>query len=292
MDSLEIWDFINPALKVLLYLATFGTVGTILFATHFGKYQSFASAHFCGKLTKKIAVIGAVISVASFFSIAGNLGGSLGSVIDAVMLQLALDSKSGVASLIAFTGFSLTVITAKTMAQPSNPIPLLGSALILLSLVVVGHASRIGLGTQVLLLIHLVGIAYWLGSLIPFHRMSHSSEEENLPFIAHRFGVLGMGYIGALVIGGVGFAYNLLGGLSELFSTNYGNVLLAKVMLVTVILSLGAYNKFRVVPLFSDNYAIAAQKLRFSIRYECALALCILALSSFLTTSVSLPRDI
>ena len=289
---MEIWDFINPALKVLLYLAVFGTVGTILFATHFGKYQSFASAYFCENLIKKSGAIGVVVSAASFFSIAGNLGGNLGSVLDAMMLQLALDSKAGVASLIGLTGFSLTIITAKTMRQPSNPIPLLGSALILLSLVVVGHASRKGLGVQVLLLIHLVGIAYWLGSLIPFHRMSQSGEEENLPFIAHRFGMLGMGYIGALVIAGVGLAYNLLGGLSQLLSTNYGNVLLAKVMLAIFILSLGAYNKFRVVPLIIDNYAIGAQKLRCSIRYECALAIFILVLSSFLTTSLSLPFGI
>ena len=289
---MEIWDFINPVLKVLLYLTAFGTAGTILFATHFGKHQSFTSAYVCGNLIQKSAVIGVVISTTSFFSIAGNLGGNLGAVLDPMMLQLALDSKAGVASLIAFAGFSLTIITAKTMRKPSNPITLLGGALVLLSLVVVGHASRKGLGTQVLLIIHLAGIAYWLGALIPFHRMSQSGEEENLPFIAHRFGVLAMVYIATLVIGGVGLAYYLLGSLSQLFATTYGNVLLAKVMLATVILSLGAYNKFRVVPLLIDNYAIGAQKLRSSIRYECALALFILVLSSFLTTSLSLPFDI
>ena len=85
------------------------------------------------------------------------------------------------------------------------------------------------------------------------------------------------------------FAYILIGDLSLLLSTVYGNVFLMKITLVSALLGLGAVNKFRLVPLMKLEPSIGAQRLRNSIQIEMLIALLILSFSGFLTTSTTLP---
>ena len=82
---------------------------------------------------------------------------------------------------------------------------------------------------RVRLFFHLVGISFWIGSLLPLLHLSLSSNTANLYLIAHRFGILAVYYVSGLLVAGAGFTYALLGSdLSLLLSTSYGNVLLAK----------------------------------------------------------------
>ena len=286
---MDIWTLINPFLRVLLYLSSFGSIGTILFALHFGKNQSPAGVRYCQSLVKRSASLGVVASLSIFLSVAGNMGGDFMSALDMIMLQLAFESKAGLASLITLAGFVILKITSKSSSQLGLVASLVGSLLVLSSFVAIGHSTKEGILTQSLLLIHLVGVAYWLGSLMPFRWMCQSGGEERLYIIAHRFGVLALGYVGALVISGLAFAYILLGSFSALINTTYGNVLLTKLATVSLILSLGALNKFRLVPLLIKNEVIGTKRLRSSVHFELGLALLILVFSSLLTTSLTLP---
>ena len=286
---MDIWSFVNPFLRVLLYFASFGAVGTILFVLHFGKYQSFRGVRYCRSLVKTSAIMGVLVSIVGFLSLAGNMGGDIVSVFDPIMLQLALESKASLALLTALPGFVILVITGKGESRLTAVTSVFGVVLILLSFLLIGHATKDDLVTQSLLLIHLVGIAFWLGSLLPFRWMCLAGDNENLHFIAHRFGMLAMGYIGVLVIAGLAFAYKLLGSFSALIDTSYGNVLAVKLIAVLFILLLGALNKFRVVPLLIDNQDVGVKRLQSFVNFELALALLILIFSSILSTSLTLP---
>ena len=289
---MDIWSITNPFLKTLLYLSLLGTVGTLLFSLHFSKYQSLAGVRYCQSLINKSASLGIIVSLGTFFSVAGNMGGDFVSAIDMIMLQLAFESKVGLASLIALLGFVILRVTNKSTSQLGFVISLIGLILVLLSFVISGHSTKDGFITQSLLLIHLVGISYWLGSLLPFSWMCISDDDENLYIITHRFGVLAIGYIMALMISGFIFAYHLIGSFYALINTSYGNVLLAKLVAVFLILSLGALNKFKLVPLLIRNPTVGAKRLRSSVNFEILLALIILGFSSLLTTSLTLPMGI
>lgn len=289
---MDIWSITNPFLKALLYLSLLGTVGTLLFSLHFNKYQSLAGVRYCQSLIKKSASLGIIVSLGTFFSVAGNMGGDFVSAIDMIMLRLAFESKLGLASLIALLGFVILRVTNKSTSQLGFVISLIGLILVLLSFVISGHSTKDGFVTQTLLLIHLVGISYWLGSLLPLSWMCISDDDENLHIITHRFGVLAIGYIMALMISGFIFAYHLIGSFYALINTSYGNVLLAKLVAVFLILSLGALNKFKLVPLLIKNPTIGAKRLRSSVNFEILLALIILGFSSLLTTSLTLPMGI
>ncbi len=165
-----------------------------------------------------------------------------------------------------------------------------GILLTLSSFALVGHATIAGPIAQLPLVIHLLGLSYWLGSFLPLRELCISSSDgANIHHIAHRFGIYAMGYVGDLLLAGILFAYLLLSDLSLLFASTYGNVLLAKLATVSLLLILGAINKFRLVPSLLDDPQVGARRLRKSIHYEMILSLLVLATTGFLTTSVSLP---
>ena len=105
------------------------------------------------------------------------------------MLQLALESKSGVGFLTAFISF-MVMSTAHRLRGHANRFGLLvSSAALLLSFTMSGHSQLGGFLSQLLLMVHLFGIAFWLGALFPFLGCV-CNLTHNLSIVAHRFGVL------------------------------------------------------------------------------------------------------
>ena len=114
-------------------------------------------------------------------------------------------------------------------------------------------------------------------------------EEENLFQVAHRFGVYAVYYIGILLISGLILGTILVGGIEQLLNSDYGKAFLLKLGFVTILLVLGALNKFRLVPQLENNDFFYAMKLRKSINIEIGILFIILVISSLLTTSIELP---
>ena len=286
---MDVWIVINPILKVLLYAASFLSVGIFLFRLHFAKHLTVAQNEYCNALAFKAASVGVVTTLLMVLSVAGNLGGGIDSVVEPLMLQLALESKSGTGYLTAFLGFTGMLIANRLRGYSNSVGSLVSSATILLSFTMSGHSQLGGFLSQSLLMIHLFGIAFWLGALLPFRWMCLQHDTHNLNIIAHRFGVLALGYVSLLLSAGLGYAYLLLGDVSLLFTTQYGNVFLVKVVLVMSLLSLAALNKFKLVPSLVSKQTNAVMQFRRSVQFEIAIALIILAVSSLLTTSMTLP---
>jgi len=114
-------------------------------------------------------------------------------------------------------------------------------------------------------------------------------DQHNLKIVAHRFGVLAMGYVGLLLGAGLGYAYLLLDEFSLMFTSKYGNILLVKVVLVVSLLSLAAINKLKLVPSLETRQTTAVMRFHRSVQFEIAISLIILTASSLLTTSMTLP---
>ena len=286
---MDVWIVINPILKVLLYAASFLSVGIFLFRLHFAKHLTVAQNEYCNALAFKAASVGVVTTLLMVLSVAGNLGGGIDSVVEPLMLQLALESKSGTGYLTAFLGFTGMLIANRLRGYSNSVGSLVSSATILLSFTMSGHSQLGGFLSQSLLMIHLFGIAFWLGALLPFRWMCLQPDPHNLNIIAHRFGVFALGYVSLLLSAGLGYAYLLLGDVSLLFATQYGNVLLVKVMLVVSLLSLAALNKFKLVPSLESKQTTAVMRFHRAVQFEIAIVVIILTTSSLLTTSMTLP---
>ena len=286
---MDIWIIFTPILKTLFYVASLLALGTVIFVKHFQHFQTVENTSFCRDLTIKACKYGMVISAGLLFSVAGNLGGEVWSILDPTIFSIAIYSKGGNAAGLAFFGFALIVIARKYVFNLEPLFLWVGFLLLLISFVWTGHAQKSGPIAQVALSLHIVAIAFWLGSFFPLRRMCSALEAENLYEIADRFGTLAIFYVCLLFISGLIFAYILIGDLSLLLSTVYGNVFLMKITLVSLLLGFGALNKFRLVPLVKLEPSVGAQRLQKSIQIEMLIAILILSFSGFLTTSTTLP---
>ena len=178
-------------------------------------------------------------------------------------------------------------------------LPLLVTAIIGVIALLAGSAgshsaavSLLGLGMDA---IHEIGVYAWVGGLIALVRLRPWLKEAGLvPFarnLYRRFSELA-GYAVALVLGaGVILGLLLVGTLDNLFGTAYGWTLLAKVSLFIPMLSLGAYNRYRILPKSSAPEAAAAPvgKLTRNVRFEATLGAIVLAIAAVLTASTPPP---
>ncbi len=283
------WILINPILKLTFYAAIVGSVGSLLFSLHFTKLLTEQQQSYCYHLSRRSMYIGAITSLLIILSIPGNLGGDLRSLIDPLMLQLAIESKSGNGYLIAAAGFVVMLAAHKIKGKAQNCTFLIGSIAVLSSLTFAGHALLGKLLTQSLLILHLLGITFWLGALLPFRWICLQKDTPNLSALAHQFGLVALVYVGLIIITGLAYAYTLLGELSLIFSTSYGNVLLIKILLVAAVLFLAALNKLKIAPSLETNTSQGLRQFKTSLRFEIFLTFIILFVSSLLTTSLTLP---
>ena len=286
---MDVWIIINPILKFLFYAASFVSLGAVLFSLHFTKFLTVEQKAYCNNLAFKTAPIGSAVSLLMFFSVAGNLGGDIASVIEPLMLRLAIESKSGIGFLTAFIGFMGLFMAHRLRGHAIRVGLLVSSAVVLLSFTMSGHSQLGGFASQALLIIHFLCISFWLGALMPFRWMCLQPDPHNLSIVANRFGILAMGYVALLLSAGLGYAYLLLGDITLIATTQYGNVLLVKTVLVVALLILAALNKFKLVPSLETRQASNVYRFQRSIHLEIIIALLILTASSLITTSVTLP---
>jgi putative copper resistance protein D len=88
---------------------------------------------------------------------------------------------------------------------------------------------------------------------------------------------------------GVSLGTILVGSLNGLLYSTYGQVFLLKLSLVSILLGIGAMNKFKLVPNLQSNRKANAVKLRKSIGREIIILAFILVISSIVSTSVEPP---
>ena len=98
-----------------------------------------------------------------------------------------------------------------------------------------------------------------------------------------RFSRLGIGLVATLVITGIAMLLSLID-VADLFTTDYGRLMLLKLMAFTALLIIAALNKWRYVPALS--LPGGNQKLVRSIDREICGAAALLVVAAVLTTAL------
>ena len=288
---MEIWIVLNPIIKFLLYIAVFGSVGTLVFIFHFYRLLTPLQLSYCSSTSQKFTKVGVLVSFISILSIPGKMSGDFMGIIDINMVNLSIDTLALKASLLLLIGFILIYILPIKFKNTFFIGNTLAISIIFFSFIIIGHSTKDGILTQSLVIIHLIGLSYWIGSLLPLKKMCNIADFDELKTIAQRFGSYAIFYILILLIAGSIFSYILLGNISSLFNTSYGNILLIKIVSATFLISLGALNKLFLVPKLNINNEITIRKLKKSINVEIIIVLIILFFTSLLTTSLTLPMS-
>jgi len=151
-----------------------------------------------------------------------------------------------------------------------KPLACLLAAGFLASLAFAGHGGEGLRGERMIHLaadaLHLIAAGLWVGGLIPFVQLLNSllalREEGWLSaasVLGNRFSSLGVVAVTVLLISGTINASFLLVGVNSLIDTNYGRLLLLKLVLVAAMLGLAAVNRQYLLPKLSEpagNYRI------------------------------------
>ena len=286
---MDFWSILNPILKIIFYISVVGTVGTTLFIFHFKKFMENQNVEFCKKLILYSSGIGIIICLLFFVSLAGNFGGSFTSIFNTMFLKLAFQTTVGQVALLTAFAHAVVCFTIFGVNLISKIILIACSTGIIVSFAIVGHSSIKGYLAQFLLLLHLIGISYWIGSFIPLRQLCKSSNYNVISNVAHKFGVYALFYLGLLIVSGISYSLILLGDINNIFSTSYGLILFTKFISVNILLLLGAFNKFKYVPMIKNDPEMGVNKLHFSLNFEILLTIIVLSLTSLLTTSFMLP---
>jgi copper transport protein len=151
-----------------------------------------------------------------------------------------------------------------------------------------GHASEEGPTAQAANLIHMVGVAVWLGGLIFLTTMVLPRRRpEELRVVIPRFSSLAFGSVAVMVMAGVIMLTEVVPRLGSLLTTGYGRLLLLKLGLVGVLLVVAqqarSFTERRLVLApAGDDRAAPLQPLLLAVGVELALAFVILSSTSVL----------
>lgn len=265
------------AARLALYLALFFGVGSAIFAA------------LVAPLPRPARRLAGIATVSGLFAAPISLG--LQGV-DALGLDLA-DLFSGAAWEAAFsTSFGLTVagcLAALALAGsslllrggPSLALALAALLLAPLSLALSGHAGAAGPRwiTRPALFLHIAGIVFWAGALLPLLILLRRGEREASVPLA-RFSAIVPYPVAAIFLSGIALAAIQLGPRPGFWLSPYGAILAGKLCLLLVLFGLAAWNRLGLTQAVLNGDAKAGRRLRLSVRIEAVLVLLVLALAA------------
>ena len=148
---------------------------------------------------------------------------------------------------------------------------------LLISLAWVGHAAAAAVdssGTLHLVndAIHLGVTAFWPGGLVPFAvllfrilRSQQSALGRTVAQITRRFSISSLIAVAVLSLTGLANSVFLVGSISGLLSTPYGQILLCKLVLFLAMVGIGAWNLFGLRPRLEADNGVSRETARDSL---------------------------
>lgn len=208
------------------------------------------------------------------------------------IFAVAVDTRFG---HISCARLVLAVAIGALMPRPSvsliswKIVLLVCAASLLASLAWVGHAGAApGVNGDIHLIsdvLHLLAAGAWVGGLLPLAillalaRGEEQAWQTVMPRVVGRFSVLGIVSVGALLATGIINALYLVGSFRNLFGTDYGRLVLVKIVLFVVMVGIASVNKLHLTPRLAK--AGAAPALRRNSLIELAIgALILLAVAA------------
>jgi len=144
-----------------------------------------------------------------------------------------------------------------------------------------GHVSVLDAWLRAALAFHVAAMAIWVGMLLPLRWCCDDVESGGLGELMRRFGRLGIGLVAALASSGVFMLLNLID-IIELFTTEYGRLMLFKLGAFVGLLAIAALNKLRHVPVL--HLPGGSRALARSIDRELVVAMTLLLVTAVVTT--------
>lgn len=280
-------DALSVTLRALSFVALFQAAGNAMFIALFGREVPDTA-----RAMRRIGAISAVAAVAlvlgHYALEAGRMSGDLAGVTDMSLQGLVLHSSSSVALAWRLSGLAFVAIGLRTTNTSGTVLSLIGATLAVGAFTFTGHtaahAERWLL--SVLLLGHLLIVAFWFGALAPLYRVSSREPAVVAASVIEAFSKLAAWIVPGLFIAGLLLGMVLVGNLAGL-ATPYGRLLVVKIAAFALLMLLAALNRWRMGPAVGRGDARASRSFRRSVAAEYVLIAGVLAVTAALTTFFS-----
>jgi copper transport protein len=170
-----------------------------------------------------------------------------------------------------------------------------GFAMVLISFWFDGHTVSEGPWAihSAVNLVHLGAAAVWGGGVFAMTTVAwmrhRRAERTDLAAMVVRFSSTATVALAAVVVAGLLMTWMILDSPGDLFGTRWGQVLIAKVAVVSVAAGLGAYNHFRLRPRLEQrpDDATLAKALRTTLTVESVAFMVVIVLTAVLVTAAT-----
>lgn len=285
----DIWGIAAVFAKLGLYIGIAGSTGLMIVSCFYSGFV--APVHQVMKRqARALACLALAAAVAGFMLRGAALTGEVDGMVDPEMLGLLWQTSVGDVLVYRLVG-AVLILVGLSVPHFGLWIALLGGTVALWSFAQIGHVPELeSVGAQLLLLLHLLCVAFWVGIFSPLRSMALMPEHlTDAAELGHRFGQAAALIVPTLIGAGLWMAWLLVGNLQGLLFTGYGQALLFKVFLVSLLMILAAANKLRFVPAMQNGEEKAARHLARSIEVEAIVVLVVLATTATLTSVLTLP---
>lgn len=290
------------AVRFALYATLSGLFGLSAFGLHALRHAARGSALAWRRWLTGFALAALALSVVAIVLLAAAMAGTAPWPVDLATVALLLGgSATGTAWIVRMVALAVALLCALASRGGGRSLAVVaaGGAVALATLAWTGHgAMDEGAAGWVHLLadiLHMLAGGAWVGALLGLIlmvvRAGDAAHLRATHGALHGFAATGTVLVACVVATGLVNAALLVGvaGLPRLFTTLYGQLLLAKVALFGAMLVLAALNRFRLTPAFDraitlGDTARAGGALRRSLVSETGCAVAILALVAWLGT--------
>tara|TARA_R100000306_G_C4382225_1_gene146060 strand:- start:11625 stop:13259 length:1635 start_codon:yes stop_codon:yes gene_type:complete len=269
----------DPDRTFLIWLARFaGYIGAFL-GIGMTLWQALcASRENQRRLATNLLALGAVATLLNIglFGI-DALDRPISALFNVAVWQTAFSTGFGFSSALMLAALACAALAWQTTSSLIHrPTAALALVLLATSLATSGHASSASPAwlTQPAVGFHALAVTLWIGSFLP---LAHSLQTETKPNLLKFFSRLIPTILIVLFISGGILVYVQFDTLSSLWQTEYGQLLALKLTLLTALIGLGAYNRYRLTSAVQEEQPNARNAMRRVIHLECVLAVAIFA---------------
>jgi len=258
--------------RLILYLGLFCGVGGVVFHAIIAPDGGGRDAVTLGALIAGLAALPMLVLLQ------GLDGLGLPLALDGAAWRMGWGTSLGTAVVLA--GLALVCGLAEHRVAP-RALAWVALALTGAAMAASGHAATAS--PQVLMrpgvAVHAMALAVWFGGLIPLWRLLRRNPERAsraLPRVSAVFAPVFLVLVGT----GALLAVFQLGQVSALWTTEYGRLMAAKLAVVTAILVIAAWNRWRLTPAMRGAPHSTAPRMARAVALEIALALAVLGIAA------------
>jgi putative copper export protein len=284
------WDIAAVFAKAVTYAATFGSAGAVFFMLYCGTLLRDPQRGLIRRLIAVLVGVAAAASVLRILLLAGSMSADVAGMFDSASASMILGAGEGRASGVRIAGLALMLF-----ALLKNPVfrgpAIVGAMAASTSFAWVGHIHGLvpNIAPSLLLCLHLLCAAFWLGALPPLLIIATDANGPQIAAAAARFGKLALRVVALLIAAGASLLLMLIGSAAQFWASDYGRMMAIKLLAVAALLSLAAWNKLALTPRLLQGDARAMVKFRRSLLAEISLGALILSTTATFTTLTGPP---